>query len=392
MNNRLSYLAATLVLGLVGCASLWGPKDNTPEPVEVPHFVESVHLKKSDLYSVDKAGPAIFSPAWINDQVFAVGADGEVAWSGLDKTEHKSLSFNRDPLSWYQKLWSARQQVLSAGVDANSEMMVAVTPKGVVLALGLDDKLRWQQAIGAEVITRPRLVGDSVLIRAQDGRLLALSALNGEIRWQSEVKNPPLSLHVPTGLAVVDNVVYAAFPGGKLRAYDLAKGNLLWENWVAQPKGASDLERVTDVVGDPWLDGNQVCAVSYQGKVACFERFKGEQIWAREFSSVTGLDGDHRYVYATDATSVVFAFDKMTGRQIWKQDKLYARRLTRPTVFGKYIALADFEGKVFLLDSETGDLVAQADVDDEVRAPLLVANERLIVQTLDGDVLTLRLQ
>lgn len=392
MNNRLSYLAASLVFGLAGCAALMGPKDNTPQPVDVPRFVAAVQFKETDLFGVDKAGSAVFYPAWINDQVFAVGADGVVAWGPLDKPDQKTVSFNREPLSWFKKLWTGHQQTLSAGVDANADMMVAVTPKGTVLALGLDDKIRWQQAIGAEVISRPRLVGESVFVRAQDGRLIVLSAANGDIRWQSEVKNPPLSLHVPTGLAVADKVVYAAFPGGKLRAYDIAKGNLLWENWVAQPKGASDLERVTDVVGDPWLDDSQVCAVSYQGKVACFERAKGEQIWAREFSSVTGLDGDHRYVYATDANSVVFAFDKMTGRQIWKQDKLYARRLTRPTVFGKYIALADFEGKVFLLDSETGDLAAMADVDDEVRAPLVVANERLIVQTLDGDVLTLRLQ
>lgn len=378
MNIRRGYFASLLLLGLVGCSSLFGAKDNSPVPVDVPVFKPTAQLQVRSLLSVDKAGGATFSPVWVNTEVFATGKDGEVSFTSLeDKSKSKSLVFGKE---------------LSAGLDANAEMLVAASRKGQVIALGLDGKVRWIQEVRSEVITRPRIVGNRVLVRAQDGRLLALSAANGELQWQSEVKNPALSLHVPSGLTPADTGVYAAFPGGKLRFYDLATGNLLWENWVAQPKGASELERVTDVVGDPWLDTNQVCAVSYQGKVACFERNKGEQLWAREFSSVTGLDGDHRFVYATDATSVVYAFDKLTGRQIWKQDKLYARALTRPTVFGKYIAVADFEGKLFLLDSETGELAAMGDVGHAVRAPLVLANESLLVQSTNGDVSLVRLQ
>lgn len=378
MNIHRGYFTSLLLLGVVGCSSLLGSKDNSPVPVDVPVFKAVTQLQVSSLLSVDKAEGETFSPVWFNSEVFAVGKDGEVSITRLeDKSKSKSLVFDKE---------------LSAGLDANSEMVVAASRKGQVIALGLDGKVRWTQEVRSEVITRPRIVGGRVLVRAQDGRLIALSAINGEVQWQSEVRNPSLSLHVPSGLTPTETGVYAAFPGGKLRFYDLATGGLLWESWVAQPKGASELERVTDVVGDPWLDTNQVCAVSYQGKVACFERNKGEQLWAREFSSVTGLDGDHRFVYATDASSVVYAFDKLTGRQIWKQDKLYARALTRPTVFGKYIAVADFEGKLFLLDSETGEFAAMADVGHAVRAPLVLANERLLVQSTNGDVSLVWLQ
>lgn len=371
------YWASILLLGLAGCASLFGPKDNSPVPVDVPSFKASVEMKSTELLSVSKAGDSTFSPAYSNSDVFAVGKKGDLLIRKLDQSKTLELSFGKE---------------LSAGVDTNGEMIVAASRKGQIIALGLDGKVRWTQETKSGVITRPRLVGDLVLIRTQDGRLLALANASGEIKWQSEVRNPPLSLHVPSGITPGEKGVYAAFPGGKLRYYDLAAGNLLWESWVAQPKGASELERVTDVVGDPWLDSNQVCAVSYQGKVACFERNRGEQLWARDFSSVTGLDGDHRYVYATDATSVVYAFDKLTGRQIWKQDKMFARALTKPTVFGKFIAVADFEGMVFLMDSETGDLVGKSDVGHEVRAPLVLLEERLIVQSTNGTVSIVQLQ
>lgn len=35
------------------------------------------------------------------------------------------------------------------------------------------------------------------------------------------------------------------------------------------PRGASDLERLTDVVGSPQIAGNLLCAVAYQGRIVC---------------------------------------------------------------------------------------------------------------------------
>lgn len=362
-------------LGLAACSSLF-PKDNTPDPVEVPEFKPTVELKTSLDFSVDDSGTALFEPLWLQGMAWAVGVDGKVKVHS-EKGDTRELAFG---------------DVLGSGIDGNDTMLVAASAKGLILAMSSDGKRLWQRELGAEVLARPRLAGDSVYVRTKDGRLLALAADTGAIRWQSEVKNPPLVLHVPNGMTFSDSTVFAAFPGGRLRAHDRAEGKLLWEAFVAQPKGASELERMTDVVGDPWLDGSQVCAASYQGKIGCFDSTRGESLWSRDFSSSTGLGGDHRHVYATDASSHVVAFDKASGRQVWKQDKMYARRLTRPTVFGNWVAVADYEGKVYLLNAENGELSGIADVGDAVRAAPVLAGEGLLVQDEDGAVSLLRLR
>lgn len=378
MNYLLRNSVLLLVMmGFAACSSLF-PKDNTPKPVDVPTFKASVELQSVDTFSVDEAGKArVFEPLWLQGAAWAVGVDGKVKTKTPGKDALRELDFK-------SKLGSA--------LDGNEKMLVAASPEGRVLALAVDGRLLWQRDIKAEVLARPRVAGENVFVRTQDGRLLALNAVDGEIRWQTELKNPALILHVPIGMAISDGTVFVAWPGGRVRAYDSAEGKMLWESWVAQPKGASELERMTDVVGDPWLDDSQVCAVSYQGKIACFDKAKGNVQWSRDFSSVTGLTGDHRQVYATDDMGRVVAFDKTTGRQIWKQDKLFARKVTRPTVYGKYVAVADYEGKVYLLDGETGEFAGMGDVDDAVRAPLVVADESLLVQDEDGDVTVLRLR
>lgn len=375
MNPSLRHALLLLsVLALPACSWLT-TKDNTPEPVSAPRFDATVELGTVLDFGVDDAGYGLFRPLWLDGMVWAVGTDGKLKGRSA-QGERREAAFGAD---------------LSAGLDGNADLLVAATRSGRVVAVARDGKPLWQRDTGAEILSRPRVAGDMVFVRAQDGRLIALAAATGEIRWQSDVNNPALVLHVASGMTFDDEVVYAGFPGGRLRAYARANGKLLWENWVAQPRGATELERVADVVGDPWLDGKQVCGVAFQGRVACFNAENGEPLWARDVSSSSGLAGDHRHVYVTDATGTVIAYDRTSGSQAWKQDKLYARRVTAPVVLGRYVAVADYQGKVYLLDADNGNFAAMEDIGDAVRATPVVAGENLLVQDEDGDVSLLQI-
>ncbi|KAG1244239.1 hypothetical protein G6F65_021923 [Rhizopus arrhizus] len=112
-------------------------------------------------------------------------------------------------------------------------------------------------------------------------------------------------------------------------------GNVQWEGTVATPKGASDLERLTDVVGAPRIAGNLLCAVAYQGRIVCFDvTAGGRPLWAKDFSSVSGVSLDERFAYAADQNSVVSAFALDNGGNVWKQAALKNRQVTAPAMLG----------------------------------------------------------
>src|SRR6202008_243748 len=96
------------------------------------------------------------------------------------------------------------------------------------------------------------------------------------------------------------DLAFVAFAAGKLTALALANGGVRWEATVALPKGGTELERVTDVVGDPAVQGREVWAVTYQGRVGCYEMANGRQVWARDISSLTGVTLDARYAFVSD--------------------------------------------------------------------------------------------
>jgi outer membrane protein assembly factor BamB len=162
---------------------------------------------------------------------------------------------------------------------------------------------------------------------------------------------------------------------------------------VALPKGATELERVADVSSLPVTDGRDVCAAAYQGRVACFSTAKGELLWARDFSSVSGVTMDARTIYASDEKSAVVAFDRSNGASLWKQDKLFGRNVSAPVVVGRYIAVGDLQGYVHFMLREDGSFAARIATDGSpiITQPVRL-DDNILVQTLKGGVYAIAVQ
>jgi outer membrane protein assembly factor BamB len=160
------------------------------------------------------------------------------------------------------------------------------------------------------------------------------------------------------------------------------------------PRGATELERIADVVGSLALDDRLVCAAAYQGRVGCFERASGKVAWTRDFSSLGGVDMDVRFLFAADEHDTLSAFDKNRGTNPWKQDKLRDRKLSSPlAVAERFVAVGDFQGHVHLINAEDGAFAARAATDGSaIKGVMLRLKSGLVVQTANGGVYALKIQ
>ena len=139
-------------------------------------------------------------------------------------------------------------------------------------------------------------------------------------------------------------------------------------------------------------DGRVVCAVAFQGRVACFEPQSGNLIWARDISSIAGMAIDGRNVYVSDVNGVVHALDKTTGGYIWKQEKLANRELSAPLIYRGYVVVADLQGYVHFLSREDGAFAARVATDGSpIRTQPLALADGVLVQTKKGGLFVLGL-
>jgi outer membrane protein assembly factor BamB len=279
-------------------------------------------------------------------------------------------------------------------VGSDGQVVAVATDEGEVIALDAQNgALRWRTRVSSEVLARPAVSGGLVVVRSADSRVFAFSALDGKRRWVYQRAAAPLTVRTPAGVSLHEGLVFAGFPGGKLVAVAAANGALRWEVTVAVPKGATELERVTDVVGEPAALRREVCVAAFQGRVACYEWQSGSQQWTRDLSTLTGVSVDAGYAYASDDRGAVQAFDRSNGRSVWKQDSLAHRRVSLPLALGNDVAVADFEGYVHFLSRDSGAFVARVTTDGSaVRAAPVAIPGGLLVQTRNGGLFALGVQ
>ena len=269
--------------------------------------------------------------------------------------------------------------------------VAVASEEGVVVALQASDgKERWRARVSSEVLAAPAVGGGLVLARSIDNRVFAFGAEDGKRRWVYQRAPSSLLVRAGAGISMAGGLAYAGFPGGKLVALTLDTGALRWEATVAIPKGATELERVSDVIGAPAVLGREVCAAAYRSRIACYDAASGRQLWGRELAALSGVGADARYAYVADELGAVHALDRSNGQSVWKQDKLAYRQLSTPLAGGDTVAVGDFEGYVHFLARETGAFVARRETGGgAVRAAPVALDAGLLVQTQGGGVFAL---
>lgn len=375
-------LGATLSLS--GCSwfgGWFGSSKPAAKPAELVEFKASANLARAWDASVGAAGPYVFSPATDGQAVYAAGREGRIV--KLD------LASGRD-------LWRADAgQTLSAGVGAGEGLVLVGTPKGELLAFkAADGSPAWTAKLSGELLVPPEAGFGAVAARSNDGKVYLLDAATGKVRWTYSRALPTLTLREQSHLILTQTALYAGHAGGRLTALALNNGAPLWEANVALPKGATELERIADVAGSLAMDDRRVCAAAFQGRVACFDRVSGNTAWAREHSSLGGVDMDERFVFAADEHDTVSGLTKDRGTNPWKQDKLRDRKLSSPvTVAEKFVAVGDYQGHVHLINAEDGAFAARAATDGSaIKGVMLRLKSGLVVQTANGGVYALRIQ
>jgi outer membrane protein assembly factor BamB len=378
-----------LLLGLLfvlgGCASTdesipeWAGVKGDAEPAKLVAFNETAKFEVRWHSNVGDQGTDLLQLALTKDAIYSAAGNGSLM--RLDRTTGKQV-------------WSIQTDiVVSGGVASGDDLVLVGGDKGDVLAYDEDGKLRWKSLVSSEVLSVSKVADGIVMVRSGDGRIAGLNAADGKRVWVYERSTPALVVRSHAGVAIQRGVAYAGFAGGKLTAINIKDGEVLWEAQVSQPRGNTELERISDITSDPIVDDNQVCGIAFQGRIACFDTAQGSPLWNRDISSDKGMMVLSKYLYLSDTGGSVIALDKITGSTTWKNSELLLRGVTAPYALGNFVVVGDFEGYLHGLNREDGKFAARIKLDGGavVAAPIEL-DDGLLVQTRAGDIYSLSIK
>ena len=367
---RVLLAAATLAVTASGC-SLFG--SSRPEPPPYPQVSDNSAYKPAWTTSIGKAMPG-FRPAVVGDALWVASVDGRVRRLSRESGRIEQ-TFDVD-------------EKLAAGVGSDGTMVVVVSRNGDVIALDDSGRRRWTVPLKGEVVTAPLVTDSAVVVRTVDGRIVALDRAGGTVKWTFQRTMPTLVLRQSSPLVPYGDTVFVGMPGARVMALDLRLGAPRWETVIATPRGATELERLVDIVGAPALATGEVCAVAYQGKLACLRTDDGRIVWTRDISSSSGLAVDGDTIVTVDGSDVIQALQR-DGSTLWKQDGFVRRGLTAPVLLDGRVVFGDRFDNVSVLSQADGSPLARFELDGPPASTPVAAGDTIYFQTLGGDVAAL---
>jgi outer membrane protein assembly factor BamB len=238
-------------------------------------------------------------------------------------------------------LWRGGESTIS-GVAPNAtgpDIGHTGVVEGIPPASGVTQE--WQMTLDGPVAHRPAIGNGVVVLAMADGTLLALELADGSERWRRTLD--PYAMGEPT---IVEGIVLIA-EEGRLLALNAEDGETYWS--------------VSDVSSSsvPIVDSGRVYAVTSRagtGSVGLLgvELTSGKELWRNERlpGVVKGQPAaGNGLVYAAAGEVTVVALDGPTGTLVWQQPT--SGRVDSPVVAGDTVYVAGYRG-LLALDAKTG--------------------------------------
>ena len=363
-----AFLLGSVTLALVACSG----NQRVRKPAELAPVSNQFDMQPVWSTSVGSSESFNFHPVVAGDAVYAASHSGNLTKIDLNSGN---------------KVWQASvPERLSIGPGSDGRTTVAVSTKGTVFAYDDTGKQIWKVSIGSEVLSEPIVAAGIVIVRALDNRFIGLDALTGNRKWVYQRPQSALSLRVGYGMLAIGNeVIVTGFAGGRFGMIAIANGGLIWETPVSFPKGFSEIERLNDVTAKPSMEGEIICAVSYQGRIGCGQARTGNLLWFKDYSSYTGTSQSAQMVFSANEKSHVTAFATKDGTQIWENTQLTFRDVGESLAIGKVLLMGDAQGYIHAFSQSNGDLIARIRHDSSpISAAPIAVGGLILIQSQGG--------
>ena len=365
---------ALLVIALISSLMACSGSSRVRKPAELTPVANQFDLQPVWSINVGSSETFNFHPVLAGDAVYAASNSGNLV---------------KIDLSSGKKIWDVSVPGrLAVGPGSDGRVTVAVTNKGAVYAYDDAGKPIWNVNVGSEVLSEPVVAAGIVVIRTLDNRFLGLDAQTGVRKWMYQRQQSALSLRVGYGMLPINNeVIVTGFAGGRFGMIAIANGGLIWETPVSFPKGYSEIERLNDVTAKPSMEGDILCAVSYQGRIGCGQARTGQLLWFKDYSSYTGTSQGRDLVFSANERSYVTAFATKDGSQAWENTQLSFRDVGESLAIGKVLLMGDAQGFVHALSQANGDIVARIKHDSSpITAAPIAADGLIVIQSQGGKI------
>lgn len=240
------------------------------------------------------------------------------------------------------KKWSFTFQPIESGLLAVDEQVIAVDANADVRALNAEDgALLWEKNLSdsSTVLSSPLGVGERLFVADDDGDVFAMNARSGSDLWHVALHSP-----VYATMSSDETDLFVPTTRGRLFALSAASGEIRWCYSVADS---------TVRFSSPAFDSgkNQLVFGSTEGVIRSLNVDTGQILWKTDVDGAVTIAPlvTRNTIYVGSLRGILYALDKNSGRILW-EEKLTGRIKSAITASGDRVVVLAETQQVFMFE------------------------------------------
>ncbi|TVP71699.1 MAG: quinoprotein [Rhodobacteraceae bacterium] len=319
-------------------------------------------------------------------RVSATNASGATVW-----TRDLTPAFVRSP-----------DAASGGGLAIAGGRLFVTSAFGMLYALDLANGAEiWSKRFDAALSAAPTVSGRHVYVVASDSTAWAIDAASGQTDWQASGAPSPSSMIGGAAPAVTGDLVLFPTPAGELIAAQRDTGQVMWRRAVAGTRLGVAYASVTDVTGDPVVQGDVIYVGNQSGRVMALSRSDGRPIWTATeaaYGPVWPVGGS---IFMLSDRNRLLRLDAASGDVIWGQDlPLFTETRERrraaiyphygPTLAGGQLIVGSGDGVLRRFDPVSGAITGETPLRSGAAVAPIVVGGTLYVVSRDGQLMAFR--
>ncbi len=394
------FLLSSFLIFLGGCSvlNLNFFSSKKPTAASLEKFQPKIDLVekweiKIGSNNVLNSGIGSYTPSIDENKVITTIGSGYV--SAFDLSEGTQI--------WKVKI--GNKILCSAGYKkiVDTEFIAAITEMGELVLINSSNEILWKSKLNGIVRVQPVITNTVVIALYADNRIVAFDLNSGKRIWALKRGVPSLILHGQSGMTLIsdlensknlssdfENGLLVNMAGGRLIFLDAMTGTVNWESRIAFSRGTNEVERISDLMGNPHVD-NEVCTTAYQNSLVCLSMLNGKVIWRTPFNSVQPASFSESIAIAIDSNSKIRAYNRMGQKSLqWKSDKFFLRKISAPVIWNTAVWFVDKKGYLHGLSLNDGEVVSRYRLKDGILSGMIkTTDEGILIQTASGQLILL---
>ncbi len=288
------------------------------------------------------------------------------------------------------------------GVSVAGDIVFVTTGFGELTALnaGTGQEL-WTQDLDAPGTSAPTVRGDLVYVVARNNMAWALDTDTGRIQWQVAGAPSVANLGGGAGAAVAGDLAVFPFSSGEVIATFPEGGTRRWQSVISGKRNGLASGLISDISGDPVIDGNRVYVGNFGGQLAALDTFSGERIWTVREGALGPVWPAGNSVFLVNDLNQLTRLDAASGAPVWRislNDEIVESTTRQqpvtahygPILAGGRLIVASTDGLIRQFDPASGALIGTVAVAGGAAASPVVAGGTLYVITKSGQLVAFR--